>query len=271
MDAAFAIDLDLLTVEPETEYHRQAGKYLSSHLLGEFRKCPLLYAQRIAGQLERRDTPAYVLGRAAHCRLLEGQAIYKQRYAFGGPVNPHTGKPYGTQTKAFAEWAAVQGKPVLSDEQVELIEQLAAGLARHEQAIDLLAYGQAEGVVRAEYCGVACQIRPDWVHPHRGIVDLKTCDDLTWFEADARRYGYVHQMSFYRAVLAQVLEQLLVPVHIVAIEKKPPHRCGVWRIDEDALAHAQRENETAIRRLQVCRTRNNWPTHYEEIRVLDAT
>ena len=60
-------------------------------------------------------------------------------------------------------------------------------------------------------------------------MDLKTCDDLTWFEADARKLGYLHQMAFYRAVLAQVLDGLLVPVHIIAVEKKEPFRCGVWR------------------------------------------
>ena len=270
MDESFSIDLGVLTVEPESAYHGQAGKYLTSHLLADFRKCPLQYAQRVTGQLEWRDTPAYLVGRAAHCRLLEGNEAYQQRYATGGPVNPKTSKPFGSATKAFADWAAEQGKPVLTNDQVELIENLANGLARNDAAVDLLLYGQAEGVVRAEYCETPCQIRPDWVHPHRGLVDLKTCDDLTWFEADARRYGYIHQLAFYRAVLAQVLEHSLVPVHIIAVEKKEPFRCGVWRIDEAALAQAQRENETAIRRLQVCRARNVWPTLYEEIRVLSA-
>ena len=65
--------------------------------------------------------------------------------------------------------------------------------------------GEAEGVVRAKYCDLPCQIRMDWFDAHQGIVDLKTCDDLTWFEADARRYGYAHQLAFYRAVLAQVI------------------------------------------------------------------
>jgi hypothetical protein len=36
-------------------------------------------------------------------------------------------------------------------------------------------------------------------------------------------------MSFYRAVLAQVIDQL-VAVHLVAIEKKEPFRCDVWRV-----------------------------------------
>jgi hypothetical protein len=270
MEEPFTIDLDVLTAEPEAEYHAQAGKYLTSHLLADFRKCPLMYAKRIEGQIEDRTSPAYFVGRAAHCRLLEGQAAYEDRYAVGGPINPRTGKPFGSQTKAFGEWASAQGKPVLTDDQVELIENLATGLTLNSEAVDLLIDGQAEGVVRTEYCETPCQIRPDWLHPHRGIVDLKTCDDLTWFEADAKRYGYIYQMAFYRAVLAQAIEHLQVPVHIIAIEKKEPFRCGVWRIEEGTLAQAQRENEAAVRRLSVCRQRKKWPTYYEEIRVLDG-
>ena len=270
MDEQLDIDLNVLICESEHEYHAKAGEYLTSHLLADFRKCPLLHSKRLEGLVERRDTPAYTLGRAAHCRILEGSEAFQDRYAFGGPINPKTGRPFGAQTKAFAEWAAAQGKPVLTSEQVELVENLATGVARNPQAVDLLLYGQAEGVVRAEYCGTPCQIRIDWLHPHRGIVDFKTCDDLTWFEADAKRYGYVHQMAFYRAVLAQVIGELLAPVHIIAVEKKEPLRCGVWRIDDGALAHAQRENEAAIRRLLLCRQRGDWPTGYEEIRVLDC-
>jgi len=150
-----------------------------------------------------------------------------------------------------------------------LIENMAAGVAMSDAAVDLLLYGRAEGVVRAQYCDVPCQIRIDWTHPHRGIVDLKTCDDLTWFEADARRYRYHNQMAFYRAVLAQAVGGD-VPVHIVAVEKKEPFRCGVWRVSDDTLAIARQENEAAIERLKIARQADRWPTGYEDIRLLDV-
>ena len=77
-------------------------------------------------------------------------------------------------------------------------------------------------------------------------------------------------MAFYRAVLGQRLGGARVPVHLIAVEKREPFRCGVWRVGDDTLAQAQRENEAAIRRLLVCRERDEWPTGYEEIRVLDV-
>lgn len=203
-------------------------------------------------------------------RILEGHDAYAAAFALGGPINPQTSKPYGATTQAFRAWAAAQARPVLSHEQVELIEQMACGVAMNNEAVDLLVDGRSEGVVRAEYCGTPCQIRIDWLNPHRGIVDLKTCDDLTWFEADAKRYGYPKQMAFYQAVLAQVLDGDMVPVHLIAIEKKEPFRCGVWRVTDDALTIARQENEAAIRRLLACRKDDHWPTGYEEVRMLNV-
>ncbi len=263
------IDLGLLGIEAEDAYHSRAGEFLSSHQLRDFMKCPWLYHKKAEGLIEDRDSPAFLLGRAAHSRILEGRDVYESRFALGGPVNPKTGRPYGSNTKKFAEWAETQGKPVLSHDQVELIEQMASGVAMNDEAVDLLLYGRAEGVLRAEYGGVPCQIRIDWTHPHRGIVDLKTCDQIDWFEADARRYRYTHQMAFYQAVLAQVIGEL-VPVYVVAVEKREPFRCGVWRVGDDGLAIARKENEAAIRRLVACREVDRWPTGYEEVRVLDV-
>jgi len=261
-----------MTITPSIKIKRHYRQLsLTSHALSDFIKCPLLYWRKMQGLVTDEDRPAYLVGRAAHVRILEGSDAYKAAYALGGPINPATGKPYGTRTKAFTEWAEAHGKPVLSHDQVDLIERMATGVGTNSEAVDLLCYGQAEGVVRADYCGVPCQARIDWVHPHRGIVDFKTCDDLTYFEADARRYGYHRQVAFYRAVLAHALGNLaVVPVHLIAVEKKEPFRCGVWRVSDDTLGIAQRENEAATRRLAVCRERDRWPTGYEETRILDV-
>ena len=265
------IDLDILDVESAEEYHAKAGVYFSSHQLRDFMKCPWLYRKKQLGLIEDKDTPAYFVGRAAHVRVLEGFDAFEARFAIGGPINKSKGKPYGRDTKAFARWAEAEGKPGIHYDDLPLIESLAEGVSRNDEAMALLLHGRSEGVVRTEYCGIPCQIRVDWTHPFRGIVDLKTCDDLTWFESDTRRYGYDRQMAFYRAVLAEALDGLLVPVHLIGVEKKEPFRCGVWRISEDTLSIARRENEAAIGRLLDCRERDYWPTGYEEVRVLHLT
>jgi len=262
--------IDVCVTESAEVYHAQAKRYLSSHQLLDFMKCPWLHRKKALGLMGNIDSDSFFVGRAAHVRILEGRENYAATYTLGGPINPKTSKPYGANTQAFREWAAAQKKPVLSHEQVELIEQMASGVSMNNETVDLLIYGRSEGVVRAEYCGTPCQIRIDWLHPKRGIVDFKTCDDLTWFEADAKRYGYHKQMAFYQAVLAQALKGVMVPVHLIAVEKKEPFRCGVWRISNETLQIARQENEAAIRRLLNCRQTDEWPTGYEGIRMLNV-
>ena len=262
------IDLGVLSAEPAQEYHAKAGEYLSSHQLLDFMACPWLYRKKQLGLIEDADTPAMLVGRAAHVRILEGRDAYESQFAFGGPINPKTNKPFGSTTKAFAEWADMQGKPVLSNDNVELIEQMASGVAMNDEAVDLLLYGRSEGVIRTTYCDTPCQVRLDWVHPHRGIVDFKTTADLTWFENDARRRRYHNQMAFYQAVLAQVIDHL-APVYLIAVEKTEPFRCGVWRVGDNTLAIARQENEEAIRRLRRAWEIDAFPTGYEVCRILD--
>ena len=255
--------------ESFAEYQTKSKSYLTSHQLGDFRQCPLLYRKKKLGLIEDEDRPAYLIGRALHTLVLEGRDKFESEYAVGGPINPKTGEMFGPTTKAYAEWAVAQGRAVLTLPQFDLIENMADGVRANGMAIDLLSEGIPEGVVRTEYCGMPCQMRADWLDPHRHILDLKTCDDLTWFEADARRYGYTHQLAFYRAVLQQVIG-LFMPAFFIAVEKKPPFRCGVWQIHEDSLAQAQKENEAAIERLKRCIAIDTWPSGYEEVRLFDA-
>jgi hypothetical protein len=263
------IDTSFILQEPAEEYHGKAKEYLSSHRLADFRKDPLLFHKKELGLVEDPDRPAYVIGRAAHTLILEGRPVFEKEYAVGGPVNPKTGEVYGSRTKAYQEWAEEQGRPVLTDDQMHLVENLRDSVHSHGHAQELLAEGIPEGVGRANYCGVPSQIRIDWLNPERGIVDLKTCDNIDWLQMDAKTYGYAHQLAFYRAVLAAVT-QTVAEVYLIAVEKREPFRSGVWRMAPDVLNHAQKENEQAIERLKRCREADAWPTGYEQIRTFDC-
>ncbi len=271
--ADVSLDLHVLGTEPAHEYHAKAGEYLSSHQLIDFLNCPWLYRKKQLGLIPDEDSNALLVGRATHTRILEGRDAYEAQYALGGPINKTTSKPFGKDTKAFKEWADAQGKPGIHYEDLDLIEHMAAGVAKNDAAVELLLYGRCEGVVRTDYCDTPCQIRIDWLHPHRGVVDLKTTADLTWFEHEARRRRYHNQAAFYQAVLAEALavDPRCIPVHIVAIEKVEPYRCGVWQVSEHTLAAARRENRLAIDRLRRAWETDDFPTGYEAIRTLEVT
>ncbi len=264
------INLGFLVREPADVYHAKAKDFLTAHALNEFRRCPLLYRKKELGLVPERDTTAYLVGRAAHALILEGRERYQREFAVGGPINPKTGQPFGSQTKAFAEWAEKQNKPVLSDAHAALVEQMAAAVKEQLFARELLSVGVAEGVVRCEYAGHRCQARIDWINPveDRGIVDLKTADEIDSFELSMRAFGYLHQVAFYRALVAAVSGHCL-PVHIIAVEKREPFRCGVWQVAPAVLDQAQRENEEAMTDLRRCRETGDWFTRYESLRLVE--
>jgi hypothetical protein len=151
-------------------YQAKASEYLTSHQLADFRRCPLLYRKKKLGLVEDEDRPAYLVGRAVHALVLEGRQRFEQEYAVGGPVNPKTGEIYGSNTKAFAEWAAAQSKPVLTVQQQDLVQRMAEGVRQHGLARDLLSEGIPEGVVRAEYTGLTAHAQ----HNHDRVVAAVT-------------------------------------------------------------------------------------------------
>lgn len=253
--------------EPAAEYRSKRDFYLTSHQVIDYDRCPLLYKQKMAGLINEGYRDDYAIGSAAHCMILEGLDRFWAEYVVGGPINPTTERPYGADTKKFREWAKASGKAALSDDQYALVCQLYNAVKSQTLAAELLKDGIAEGVLRAEYCGLQCQARLDWFSPQWGIIDLKTCADISVFEHNCRDYGYIAQMAFYRAMY-WLLTGERVPVYLVAVEKREPYRCGVWLIDAGALDGAQRYNEATLGELTVSRRDNVWPTGYEELRIL---
>ena len=184
-------------------------------------------------------------------------------------MNPKTGEPYGKATKAYADWLASQTKEIVSQKDFGFILKLQKSVWTHPTASALLDNGASEATVRASYCDVPCQIRMDWFSCEYGIVDLKTCDSLKWFEADCKRFGYIHQMAFYRAVLRESIGET-VPVHLVAVEKNEPFSTGVWELSPSVLEEAKLVNEAALARYRKCLQSGEWPTGYEEVRVITS-
>ena len=270
--------VDWLLKETNDEYHGTKGN-LSSHRLAAFRHCPLMYWKEREGLIPDKDSAAFVVGRAAHTFILEGEDALDEQYAVGGPVNPKTGKTFDVTSKTYLEWAGDQGKPAISDEVLALIELQAAAVRQHPVAAEILAAddGVAEGVLRLPYHGHWCQGRFDWYSPTWGLADLKTTENLDWFVHDARKWGYLYQLAFYHALLITKLTERVgiatafanIPVRLIAVEKNEPFRCGVWRVPERLLDEARRENEADMTRLAKCEADDVWPTNYEAERELD--
>lgn len=258
-------------VVPAHLYHAAArsGAFLSASMLREFRLCPAMYRDIVAGRTGSRKSPALKFGAAAHKLILEGEGAYRSLYAVCGPTNPATGRSFTPESQTYARWLTETGLPAertLTPGEDERLRRMRDAVAAHPEAARLLAHGWPERTVRAVWAGMACQARLDWLAPEGRAVDLKTVSDLDRFELDAPRFGYLNQFAFYRDIVREAGGGDL-EMSVVAVEKKPPFRVGVWHFPAAVLAPAAERNIFDAARLARCRATGHWPTGYESPRL----
>jgi len=273
---------DILLIEPEEFYHSQSSKYLSSHQIMDFIRSPKLYNLKKTGVIPPAKSGSFSFGSAAHCLLLEGDEEFNKRYAVGGPINPATGKSYGSDTKKFTEWQETQraekgtNLTFITAEEYFVAKSMSYSIKEHPIASKLLKDGFAERVVRTKFEGAPVQIRLDWVFERNDavcVVDLKTCNNLDSFADDAKKYMYDIQAAFYSSVLFSALFKNGIKTdgiqsRFVAVEKVTPFRCGVFSYDIRDLRNKYHQICDAISDINQCTETGFWPDGYENLITL---
>ena len=278
----------ILHDEPFAVYLANKERYLTSHALMDFVRCPKLYYLKKTGALTadpNKVSAEMILGSDAHKLILEGRQEFDRCYCVGAPVNPKTGKEYGRDTQAFAKWEEEQRRDkgasieFIKTEQWYVVSSMANAVAKHEAAGRLLKNGVAERVVRSCFLDIPVQSRLDWfteLDDIPVIVDLKTCTDLDSFEYDARKFLYGIQFAFYQQIVLHSFFEtfetdVAIPakVYAIVVEKKEPFRCGVFEVPDYLLGSFTSKLFAAIESLKECQSAGEYPTLYETIRPLN--
>ena len=274
-------------VEEDSAYHDIAKKgwAISASALKVFRQSPRDYqAQYLRGEVKRSESPALVIGRAAHALVLEGVEVFEKSFVMiedldeeFGFINPKTGSAYGETTKAWKEAKAKldevhPGTTIISREIWEDCQGMAASVRSKPEAVEMLKDGEAERVFRMKVQGEPFyrQSRMDFVTDHASgqtkIVDLKTTDDLSNFEYKANKFEYPKQLAFYRDLFCRTTGQSpgQVSAEIIAVEKKAPFKVAVCPVCLDLMDTLQGVNEHHIKKLaELFNQEQDWPTGYE--------
>jgi len=255
----------------EEQYHADRANFFTSHSLIDFSRCPFGY-KRAKDNPKEHKSNAFTFGTAAHVLLLEGRSAFEERYIVSeGPINEKTGRAYGKETKKHLEWLAEQPLPIISFQEMGILETMNKSISNHYLANEAITDEgkHVEGVIRESYEGVQCQSKVDYFSENYGLMDLKTTQNIQWFENDCKKYGYFFQMAFYWHML-YLLTGKLYPVHIVAIEKEEPFRCGVYLVQERVLKQAHELNLKNMKFYKRCLADDNWPTLYEDVRTIES-
>jgi len=222
---------------PRDDYYAASEdrKVVTPENVGGLLEYPALFhAMSEDRELRPALSEAMTTGRALSDFLSLQPEEFLQAYVVAeGPVNPKTGKPYGTDTKVYAEWRASQDKTPVSTEQFNMFGKMAIAYNTHSFVKELAGYVcHRNATLAAKLHGVDCLCRIDRLYVGDGTVvaiDVKTTSDLNGFIRSADALHYREQ----QALICRILEANgfdNVQVRIAAIEKGPLPRCGVFGV-----------------------------------------
>ena len=235
-----------------TEYAEAPGCHFST--LKHMAKSPLHYKHALENPPE--ETTAMLLGRATHTAVFEPERFQLEYAVWSGSRRTNA-------YKEFAQECEEQGRSVLRDSEYESALAIRDAVRGVPTVAELLEKGRPEVSLfwRNPPTGVECKGRLDWI-AKTAILDLKTTTSIDegWFAQHAWKMGYFHQAAMYQegyAVASGKGEML--PFGIVAVERKPPHACRLFWLDEESIERAWAEYVAWLEQVQVCTASDKWP------------
>lgn len=207
----------------------------------------------------------YAVGTLVHAMTLENKDL-SQIFAI---------KPKGMSfaTTKGKEWRAAQTLPILKEEDLNKVPNMAQAIIQHPKASAIL-----HGCTDREYClqaimgGVPCKALLDGVgrdeEGRRGILDIKTVVDASpkYFSKRAFDYHYDLQAAWYSYLLG-IVEGLGTPPWMswIAVENSPPWAVACYTPNELMMESGMRKMGTIFETLNDCLLTGRWPGYSDEI------
>jgi len=198
------------------------------------------------------DRSHHQVGRLAHMAVLE-PARFAQCIVCEGPTNERTGKPYGRDTKAFADWQAENpGKTVVDHWLVTMLSRMPV------QVRDVFVGGASEVSVHHTLAvsNLDVKCRCDYLRDTT-ITDFKTCDNVDRAEYEITKWKYWFQLGWYRMVMRDETGKDF-NFRFVFAEKKPPYRWRIVNIAVDYQMYADAQVEETLGKILAARDSGNW-------------
>lgn len=229
------------------DYHHaeEFASYISSTQLKWYLNSPLYFATNKASQ-SHESTDAMLLGSHFH-HLMEvfaekGMAgVLESMQGFDAPINPKTGKPYGSTTNAYLDAlkeaekeAGESGKIIVSHEDIKRLFSMVTSVAGGDDDNDTSRLvrkfiqwhkGIEDSFFYSGKDGVKLKVRPDLMTGEK-IIDWKTTsvDNLNekTIISIVSKYRYDISLSMYQWVIHEHLGHWLTP-YLVVVQTQAPY------------------------------------------------
>lgn len=232
-------------------------------------------------RVERAESEAFILGRAAHWLLL-GEADFGKYFTVEPETypDPKTGEPkkWNNNASFCREWhehVAAQFLTVLTRNQIEQIRGMAGLLPWQEGLEDsglantaVVRAGALSGLVehtivaRDKETGIFLLSRPDAIPlESTQFADFKTCMsvDLHSIAKSLGEYRYDMQAALAAECLRQAADVHLDSFAFIFGAKKPPHAVQVVELKPADLTEAAADNRIALQTFARCLETGKWP------------
>lgn len=225
---------------------------VSNSLLSRLAKCPA------AMSIQLEQTPAMLTGTLAHAMILEGIEVFNDRFAVSPECDKRT-KEGKAVYQSFCE--ANEGKTVITLDQLQAVAGMAASVASHPAACELLQTGEPEQAITWEEDGQNCKAKADWLS-QTALIDLKTCQDSSYpvFSKTIFNSSYHRQMGMY---LSGLKANGVFPAHIViiAVENKAPYTTNVYRLDDEVLEYGEGQYKALLKQYALVKDMDVLPAY----------
>ena len=244
---------------PNAEYHA------STHLSSSGAKTIALQSLADFKYAERKETPALLIGSAAHTLTFEPHLV--------DTIWQWDGRRAGKDYNEFKESADAAGAIVLNTAEYDKVNRIAEAVRSNQAAAELLAGDlvcEASVFATDPDTKVDMRARPDgWRQDIACLLDLKTTIDPSpeGFAKQAANLGYHIQESFYRRVLE--LDGHEVDGFIfIAVGKEAPYKVGIYELDAESLMEGQMAVQYALEQYAIAQANNEWGYSYGELMTI---
>lgn len=240
---------------------------INNSRLTRLNKCPA------AALVEDVDTPALLLGRAAHTLVLEGDSKFNAEFAVAPECDKRTkeGKAIWSE---FQDMLFDSNISVIDSNTFSKVKGIRDAVFTHPFAKKILSEGKAESTIiwEDEESGLKCKGRIDWMPTGNNgvLVDLKTTRDASSekFTRSCIDYGYAKQAGMYIDGMMKATGEILDSFIFIAVETEPPYHTEVHVMDMRFIEWGYLEYRRLLYLEAKCRKEGYYP-HYTESSALD--
>lgn len=215
------------------------------------------------------------LGTAAHTLLFEPERFKP----IPPPINPKTGNPFGSDTKAWAEYESHHpGALIMSDDEARATRDQVSAIKAHRTLgppmTDPSGLNEVTLVWDDEKTGVRCKAKLDRYVPGFGALDLKTVDitigaDGGAFARQAINLSYHSAQAFYQRGMKACGIPDLTFVFAV-IESARPFGIKVYEIGDETLKCGRALISEWLDDLAKATKTGEWRCYHDGITTLEA-